>query len=151
MKRLSVKVKGKDVNIHIPNEWVGSDIRVVEPKVGFRPNTVYVDGKKMMLPSYTQWNGMTRRCDPESAISKNRFGGYGSTLSESFKDYNKYMDWAEEQVGFMEVCEDGRLFQLDKDILGGGLKHYSEDTCCFVPHKLNTAFSSSKGFNAKEK
>lgn len=151
MKRISVKVKGKDVDIHIPDEWVGSNLRVIEPKVGYRPNTVYVNGKKMMLPSYTQWNGMVRRCDPESAISKNRIGGFDSTLSESFRDYNNYMDWAEKQIGFMEVCEDGRLFQLDKDIIGGRLRYYSEETCCFVPHRLNGAFSSSKGFNAKRK
>lgn len=150
MAKVLAKIKGRDVEIHIPESWVGLDLKFNDPKVGFRPSCAYINGKKVMLPSFTQWDGMNRRCNPNSAMAKNRVGGYNSTISESFKDYNLYMDWAEKQVGFMDVCEHGHLFNLDKDIVGG-YNHYSEETCCFIPRGLNVAFSHNLGFESKRK
>lgn len=77
------------------------------------------------------WSNMRGRCG--------RISNYIDVkLSEDFNTFDKFLSWAEAQKGFMEYDEDGRIFEIDKDILAGGLgKCYSKDSCVFVPRVLN--------------
>ena len=76
---------------------------------------------------------MLKRCYSES-YQKGARSYIGCSVSEEFKSFQSFMDWATKQVGFYE--DD---FQLDKDILVEGNRIYSSDTCCFVPSHLNVA------------
>ena len=57
------------------------------------------------------------------------------TVSENFKGFNYFHDWCLQQRGYGLAN-----FELDKDILIKGNKHYSEDTCCLVPKQINMLF-----------
>ncbi len=57
------------------------------------------------------------------------------TVSENFKDFNYFHDWCLQQRGYGLDN-----FELDKDILIKGNKHYSEDACCLVPKQINMLF-----------
>lgn len=82
--------------------------------------------------SYNAWNGMLQRCYNEH-IRSNLPTYSDCEVSDDFKYYSKFKEWAEKQIGY---DQDG--WHLDKDILVKGNKIYSEDTCCFVPPEINT-------------
>lgn len=78
------------------------------------------------------------------------------TLSEKFKkEKSTYKDvivcdeWLNFQIFSKWFNENWRPYmdktwQLDKDILVKGNKIYSPETCCFVPHEINSLFMSTK-------
>lgn len=60
-----------------------------------------------------------------------------TTCSENFKDYSYFYEWCQEQAGFKSTDENGISWHLDKDLLIKGNKLYSENTCVFIPSKIN--------------
>ena len=67
----------------------------------------------------------------------------GSTISEMFTYYHLFYAWCQEQVGF---GKEG--YCLDKDLIVKGNRHYSEDTCVFIPYEINlllTKTNASRG------
>lgn len=87
------------------------------------------DNSGKQLKSYTQWVGMFNRCGK----AKNYLN---VSMSEKFKNYDVWLDWAKEQKGFLNVEGSNRIWNMDKDLLGDG-KEYNEDVCVFIPHVLN--------------
>lgn len=104
-----------------------------------------VGGKWRMLPLYNQWFDMYQRCTSER--SKRLRPTYKDVvLHPDWYSYDNYCEWAKVQKGFEEIDDQGHMFQLDKDILGGTI--YSPDTCLFIPKEVNTflvRFSESTG------
>ena len=81
--------------------------------------------------SYNTWNNMLQRCYNEHMRSK--LPTYSDCeVSDDFKYYSKFKEWAEKQVGY-----DQKGWCLDKDILVKGNKTYSAETCCFIPQEIN--------------
>ncbi len=81
---------------------------------------------------YIIWNGIRQRCYNEN--NKDKLMSYKDVeMSENFKFYSYFKEWCHQQTGF---DQDG--WHLDKDILIKGNKVYSDNTCCFVPHEINT-------------
>lgn len=105
----------------------------------FKNITYYFDenNKRYKARPYNQWTAMTNRCLEEGQHKKNYKKTLLSHCSESFKDFDKWMDWASNQVGFMCTDVFGNLYQQDKDLIGRS-DYYSEDTCVFVPPYINT-------------
>jgi len=88
------------------------------------------------LKEYRAWSDMLERCTERFW---NRQPAYtGTTCSENFKSFEYFYEWCQEQVGFGSVDDKGRGWQLDKDITCKEYKIYSEDTCVFVPSRINT-------------
>lgn len=56
--------------------------------------------------------------------------------------WKRFSNFAEDivKIPFYEKCITDE-YELDKDVLGGDLKIYSPETCCFVPRKINAFFS----------
>ena len=107
--------------------------------VGFNDKTkpVFVDGKP--VKEYSLWKDMLRRCFSEK--EQTRQPTYrGCNVSDNFLSYSFFYDWCQEQIGFGNVDEKGRSWCLDKDLLFVDNKTYSETTCVFVPHEINTFF-----------
>lgn len=102
-----------------------------------RSRPAKVDGKT--VKEYDLWISMLQRCFSEKY--QTCFPTYkGCSVSDNLLNYSYFYDWCQEQVGFGKVDEKGRSWCLDKDILFTGNKLYSEDTCIFVPHEINTFF-----------
>jgi len=96
-----------------------------------------VDGKHTR--EYKLWNSMLQRC--YSKRYQERYPAYiGTTCSENFKSYEYFYEWCQTQVGLNAKDEKGRYWHLDKDILIQNNKVYSEDTCVFVPPRINLLF-----------
>ena len=90
------------------------------------------DGSKIRK-EYDLWSSMLARCySPKSHKTRETY--IGCTVSENFKEYTYFYEWCNRQVGFSE-----NNFELDKDLLSGVSKYYSEDTCVFIPQEINTA------------
>ena len=92
---------------------------------------------------HSVWTGMLQRCYcPKYQTLKPSY--IGCSVSESFKKYDNFHIWCENQIGF-----DNDGWHLDKDILVKGNKTYSENLCVFVPHEINTAIVTSRSFRGK--
>jgi len=88
-----------------------------------------------ILKEYEIWKSMLKRCTQKYWDKKPTYTG--TTCSDNFKSYTYFYEWCNRQIGFGEVDESGRAWHLDKDILVRGNKLYSEDTCVFVPQRIN--------------
>ena len=92
-----------------------------------------VSGKKAR--EYGLWTDMLLRCTKN--FQDKNLTYIGTTCSENFKSYTFFYEWCNKQVGFNSKDEKGKSWHLDKDLLVKDNKLYSEDTCVFVPLRLN--------------
>lgn len=89
---------------------------------------------------YATWRGMIRRCFHRSENRKNAYIRYDNcSVSDFFKYYSNFYEWANKQVGFKMPD-----FDLDKDLLKKGNRVYSEDLCVFLPSEVNTAIQAKR-------
>lgn len=86
---------------------------------------------------YRLWSRMLERCYSKSK-STDRRAYTGCVVSQNFKNFNTFKNWCTYQKGFGK-----KGFELDKDILGGVLKMYSEDICVFIPKEINVFFTKA--------
>lgn len=91
-----------------------------------------------------QYWTMRNRCSKKSHLRKDYLN---NTLHPEWLEFNHYMDWAIKQIGFLKEELNGRLWCIDKDILFPRNKHYSPQTCVFVPQKINSFFSIDKSLS----
>lgn len=85
---------------------------------------------------YYLWKAMLARCY-ELPRPLNHAKYEGCTVSENFKSYSFFYEWCNRQISFKSEDEKGNYWHLDKDLLVKGNKFYSENTCVFVPLKIN--------------
>ena len=97
-----------------------------------------IDEHGVATHEFTIWNNLRQR------VGKGLYAGV--SISEDFMDFELWLKWAKEQIGFMSRDVNNNLFQMDKDILsyGRGLE-YSKDVCIFVPPCINTLCKRHKG------
>lgn len=99
-----------------------------------------VGGK--MLKEYNTWKSMLLRC---TSKYWQKYPTYlGVACSENFKSYSYFYEWCQEQVGFKNTDSSGECWHLDKDLLFKGNKLYSEDTCVFIPQRVNYLLNKHK-------
>lgn len=98
-----------------------------------------IDGKN--VKEYNLWQGMLHRCTKEYWLEWSAYDGV--TCSDDFKDYTFFYEWCNKQVGFGNADENGKSWQLDKDLLVKGNKIYNEDVCVFVPQRINNLLLKS--------
>ena len=100
--------------------------------VGIVGNKYSISEGGVQIKEYTLWNSMLKRC--YSDCSKKKRPTYeGCKVSNKFKSYEYFYEWCNKQIGF-----NNKDWQLDKDLLVKGNKIYSEDSCVFLPHEINT-------------
>lgn len=97
-----------------------------------------VDEHGVATHEFTIWNNLRQR------VGKGTYSDV--SISEDFLNFELWLKWAKEQIGFMSRDNNNNIFHIDKDILsrGRGLE-YSKDLCVFVPHCLNTLCKRHKG------
>lgn len=57
-------------------------------------------------------------------------------IANNFESYQEFVEWSIEQPGYNMKELDGRVWAIDKDILGDR-KTYSPEFCIFVPQRVN--------------
>ncbi len=116
-----------------PDDWSRSAMEPVMCGIGYR-GSENVDCKS---ESYLKWHDMLVRCYNEK-FHERQPQYKGCTVCEEWLNYSNFKVWYDQNK------IDGMLLDLDKDILFKGNKVYSPETCCFVPHAINTLFLSKK-------
>jgi len=99
-----------------------------------------IESKQIRCPYYEVWRGMLQRCyDPK--YQKKQPTYVGCTVCDSWLVFSSFKSWMEQQnwVGN----------QLDKDLLILGNKHYSPDTCMFVPSEVNSLLTDRRAKRGK--
>lgn len=81
---------------------------------------------------YITWKNMFDRYYNKKSLVKNTTYK-DCTVDRRWHNFQVFGDWFEEN--YIEY------YQLDKDILSKSNKVYSPDTCCFVPHEINSFFT----------
>lgn len=102
------------------------------------------NGRYVSTPAYRQWDAMRTRCNKDS---KHRllYPTYeGVSCSEDFNDFELWLEWAKQQIGFGNTANNGKVWPLDKDILLKGNKLYSPDYCVFIPNEINNFVTNRK-------
>ncbi len=98
-------------------------------------SSVY-DGSKPIL-EYSIWKSLLQRC--YCPKYKQRKPTYQECEVEPFLlSFTNFYHFIRGLNGFGEVDENGKPFQLAKDLLVKGNKTYGVHTICFVPTEINT-------------
>jgi hypothetical protein len=84
---------------------------------------------------YNGWIKMLTRCYENGTGHKNYLD---KSVKDNWHDFQNFAAWSVQQVGY-----DNKGWQLDKDILIKGNTVYSEDTCCYVPARVNSLIIKS--------
>ena len=96
--------------------------------------------KNTKSKEYRLWMNMIHRCYSESH-QKRRPTYIDCIVSDEFLNFQNFASWCQSQVGFGVTG-----YHLDKDLLCDGVRRYSRETCCFVPHQINS-FIINKGIS----
>lgn len=81
-----------------------------------------------------KWIGILDRC--YSTVNPNRAQTYKDCeVSEEWKTFSNFKAWCENpENGYRKG------YHIDKDLLSGGSRIYSPETCCFIPSEINQQF-----------
>ena len=116
-----------------PDDWSRKCMEPVMCGIGYRGS----ENVDCTSESYLKWHDMLVRCYNE------KFHGRqpqykGCSVCEEWLNYSNFKVWYDQhKIHGMEL-------DLDKDILFKGNKVYSPESCCFVPHAINTLFLNGK-------
>lgn len=92
-----------------------------------KPETQITEDGKRLQP-YILWTEMLKRCFCPK--ERARIKSYAnSTCCEEWLSYEAFKEWLEPRYK--------KGWELDKDILVEGNKHYSPETCLVVPARIN--------------
>lgn len=89
------------------------------------------DGQGGVIPSvvYRKWADMLRRGDKSVWIKRPHYSGV--SVAQEWLTFSSFARWFVERT-------DTPAYELDKDILVPGNRHYSPQTCLIIPNWLNT-------------
>ena len=87
------------------------------------------------------WFNLLQRCYSES-FQKDNPSYIGCKVCDDWLDFQVFAEWYTQQYK-----EEG--WQIDKDILGGGLKEYNPEVCRLVPPDINKLLVVQKGTKHK--
>lgn len=141
---ITVLIDNKHIinNIRYNNIIKGSVSNPFHPSVynvgylGEAKNLVSKDGKNTKV--YYYWHNILKRS--YSDLLKEKYPTYKDvTVCEEWYNFQNFAQWFEENYN-PETMEN---WEIDKDILVKGNKVYSPDTCCFVPHEINSLFTKT--------
>lgn len=115
-----------------PHDWSGKYLKPTMCGIGYAGTER--DSKSV---SYIKWHDMIHRSyNAKFHIRNPQYKD--CEVCEEWKNYSNFKVWYETH------CYGDTVLDLDKDILYKGNKVYSPETCCLVPHIINTVFINGK-------
>lgn len=90
-------------------------------------------------PEYLAWRHMIRRCYDKKDKRYNLYGGAGVKVCQEWHNFQNYAKWYN-----LNHPNDGKKYQVDKDIKIDGNKLYSPDTCIFATPQENSEKACAK-------
>lgn len=96
-----------------------------------------VEGTTKNVLSYDRWGSIKKRCKISGRTQTNSPTYVGCTYAPEWESYDNFHEWSLAQIGFNVSDDKGYTYHLDKDILFKGNKHYSPETCVFIPRDIN--------------
>ncbi len=118
-----------------PDDWSKSVLKPEMCGVGYHGSTD-ID---FSSNSYKRWHDMMHRCYNEKFHARQK-RYYGCEVYEEWKNYSNFKIWYDNN--YYTVGDE--QMDLNKDILFKGNTVYSPETCCIVPHSINTLFVNAK-------
>lgn len=94
-----------------------------------------------------RWRGIEKRCKVDGHEQKMHPNYIGSR--NNFRDFQDFVEWSITEKGYGNIEENGNAWCLDKDILGKGSKIYSEDTCLYIPNRVNVFLTMRTRFRGE--
>lgn len=92
------------------------------------------DNKKS-TPSYTAWKFLLLRLFSEDRLSSNPTYR-GCSICKEWANFQIFSEW------FYSHSSYGLGYEIDKDLLVQGNKHYSPETCVMIPQEINKALKT---------
>ena len=96
--------------------------------------------------AYQTWVVVLKRVYVEN---KSRTSYLNVSVCDEWHNFQNFAEWFYNQEFNVTKDENGKRYDLDKDILVKGSKTYSPETCCFVPSEINCLFIRNKRFRGK--
>lgn len=93
---------------------------------------------------YRTWIQILKRVYWDKENIRNR-AYVGVTVAEEWLNFQNFCEWALTQRGYNYKDEDGKAWNIDKDILVEFNSEYNPDACVFVPNVVNSFFSMKEG------
>ena len=116
-----------------PDNWSKKAMEPTMCGIGYRG----LEDADCTAESYLKWHDMIHRCY-NAKFHKRQPQYKGCAVCVEWLNYSNFKVWYDQHK------IPGMSLDLDKDILFKGNKVYSPETCCFVPHAINTLFLNSK-------
>lgn len=116
-----------------PDNWSRRCMEPVMCGIGYRGS----ENVDCTSESYLKWHDMINRCYNDK-FHERQSQYKGCTVCEEWLNYSNFKVWCDKNKTA------GMSLDLDKDILFKRNKMYSPETCCFVPHAINTLFLNCK-------
>lgn len=118
-----------------PEDWSAKSMIPVMCGRGYHGR----EGVDCTSRAYLRWHDMMNRCYNEKFLEKNP--QYRECeVCEEWWNFTNFEKWYNDNWYVI----DDETIDLDKDILFKGNKEYSPNTCCIVPHVINTLFLTRK-------
>lgn len=104
--------------------------------IGYNDNEFKSYSNKKIVKEYKLWADMLLRCTTKYWDKHPTY--LGTNCSTNFKSYSFFHEWCQQQVGFGNLGNDNREWQIDKDLLVKNNTIYSEEACIFLPQEINS-------------
>ena len=133
-----IKNKNNEISFNVSNKCVNlteSALKLTMCGVGY----LGTDDVDYHAKSYIRWHDMIHRCYNKK-FHERQPQYKECAVCEEWKNYSIFRKWYKENY----YTIGNEQMDLDKDILTKGNKVHSPDTCCIVPHGINTLFINGK-------
>lgn len=138
-----VRINNKEYKVSDILDMFETCIFVVKTRENYRFESLKYS-RNLDVIGYQQWLGIIGRIKRSKLYTN-------VSISEDFLDFDNYLEWAKEQIGFNTYDDGGLLYHIDKDLLSEPDNLiYSKDTCLFMPIELNLMCKPTRNSSLKK-
>ena len=138
-----VRINNKEHKVSDILDMFETGVFVVKTRENYRFEALKYS-RNLDVVGYQQWRGIISRLNNSKLYTN-------VSISDEFLDFDKYLEWAKDQIGFNTYDDDGLLYHIDKDLISEPDNLiYSKDTCLFIPLELNLMCKPSRNSNLKK-